>query len=152
MIQRIQTLYLILAIAAMTLLFFFPFAEILSGEGLVYTFEFDGLHNSDAELIYQTVPLIILISIIVGISLVSIFMYKQRITQMRLNFINMILMLGYVGLGYYYVNHFSTELKSVAVNYELYDVLPFVAALFTYLAIRAIGKDEALVRSIDRIR
>ena len=152
MIQRIQSLYLVLAIAAMVLMFFFPFAEILSVEGVVYTFEFDGLHNSNAELVYQAVPLIILISIIVGILLVSIFLYKQRITQMRLNFINMILMLGYVGLGYYYVNHFSTELESVAVNYELYDVLPFVAALFTYLAIRAIGKDEALVRSIDRIR
>jgi hypothetical protein len=152
MIQRIQSLYLILAIAAMVVLFFFPFAEILSVEGVVYTFEFDGLHNSNAELVYQTVPLIILISIIIVISVVSIFLYKQRITQMRLNFINMILMLGYVGLGYYYVNHFSNELESVAVNYELYDVLPFVAALFTYLAIRAIGKDEALVRSIDRIR
>jgi short subunit fatty acids transporter len=133
-------------------MFFFPFAEILSSEGLVYTFKFDGLHNSDAELIYQTVPLIILISVIIGITVVSIFFYKQRITQMRLNFVNMILMLGYVGLGYYYVSHFSTELESVAVNYEFYDVLPFIAALLTYLAIRAIGKDEALVRSIDRIR
>lgn len=152
MIQRIQTLYLFLAFAVMLLMFFFPFAEILSGEGLIYTFEFDGLQTSEKGMVFQSVPLIILLCVILGITIVSIFLYKERIIQMRLNFINMILMLGYVGLSYYYVRHFADKLESVAVNYELYGALPFVAALLTYLAIRAIGKDEALVRSIDRIR
>jgi len=153
MIQRIQTLYLFLALVAMGLMFFFPFAEILSGEGLIYIFKFDGLYASNGVSVYvQTIPPIILLGVILGITLVSIFLYKKRIIQMRLNFINMILMLGYAGLIYYYIYHFSEQLESVAVSYEFYDSFPFVAAIFTYLAIRAIGKDEALVRSIDRIR
>ena len=153
MIQRIQTLYLLLALVLMVLMFFFPFAEILSNEGMFYTFEFDGLHYINSEEVYvQTVPTIILLAMILGVNLVSVFLFKQRIVQMRLSFVNMILMLGFIGLIYYYVRQFSGELESVAVNYELYNVLPFAAAIFTYLAIRAIGKDEALVRSIDRIR
>ena len=153
MIQRIQTLYLFIAFVLMLLLFFFPLAEILSGEGQLYTFRFDGLYYAGHETVYiQTVPPIILLSVIVAINFISIFLYRQRITQMRINFINLILMLGYAGLVYFYVRDFSTTLDSEVVTYKLFDAFPFVSAIFTYLAIRAIGKDEALIRSIDRIR
>jgi hypothetical protein len=64
----------------------------------------------------------------------------------------MLLMLGYAGLVYFYVRDFSKTLDSELVTYKLFDAFPFVAAIFSYMAIRAIGKDEALIRSIDRIR
>ncbi|MCF8335476.1 MAG: DUF4293 domain-containing protein [Bacteroidales bacterium] len=153
MIQRIQTLYMFIAFVLMLLLFFFPLAEILSGEGQVYTYRFDGLYYAGHETVYiRTIPPIILLSVIVGINFISIFLYKRRITQMRINFINMLLMLGYAGLVYFYVRDFSNSLDSELITYKLFDAFPFVAAIFTYLAIRAIGKDEALIRSIDRIR
>lgn len=153
MIQRIQTLYLFIAFVLMLLLFFFPLAEILSGEGQLYSFRFDGLHYAGHETVYiQTVPTIILLSVIVAITFISIFLYRRRVTQMRINFFNMLLMLGYAGLVYFYVQDFSNSLESEFVRYKLFDAFPFVAAIFTYLAIRAIGKDEALIRSIDRIR
>lgn len=70
---------------------------------------------------------------------------------MRLNSFNIILMIGYLGLNYYYIQNFSKQLDGV-VSYEITTIFPFVAAILTYLAIRAIGKDEALIRSMDRIR
>lgn len=70
---------------------------------------------------------------------------------MRLNSFNIILMLGYMGLNYYYIHNFSRQLEGV-VSYQITAIFPFVAAVITYLAIRAIGKDEALIRSMDRIR
>ena len=153
MLQRIQTIYLLISLLLMALMFFFPYAEILSGEGSLYTFEFDGLHYIESAKVYiQTVPSIILLSVILAINLVVIFLFKKRITQMRVAFINLILMLGFLGLVYFYVNNFTTDLKAEAVSYKLYDALPLLAAIFNYLAIRAIGRDEALVRSIDRIR
>ena len=153
MIQRIQTLYLLLALILMGLLFYFPFAEILSGEGKLYTFKFDGLHYIESLEVYvQTVPSIILLSAILAINVVVVFLFKKRIIQMRVAFINMILMLGFVGLIYYYVKSFSGDLEAEAISYKIYDIFPFVAAILNYLAIRSIGKDEALVRSIDRIR
>ena len=49
------------------------------------------------------------------------------------------------------MRNFSKELDGI-VSYEITAIFPFVAAILTYLAIRAIGKDEALIRSMDRIR
>jgi predicted permease len=137
----------------MLALFFFPLADILSGEEQLYTFRFDGLYYAGHESVYiQTIPPIILLSVIVAVTFISIFLYRRRITQMRLNFFNMLLMLGYAGLVYFYVRDFSKTLDSELVNYKIFDAFPFVAAIFSYMAIRAIGKDEALIRSIDRIR
>lgn len=153
MIQRIQTLYLFISFILMLVLFFFPLAGILSSEGQLYTFQFDGLHYIDHQTVYiQTIPPIILLSVIVAVNFVTIFLYKRRILQMRLSFINMLLMLGYIGLSYFYITDFSNQLQAEAVNYKIVDAFPLVSAIFTYLAIRAIGKDEALIRSIDRIR
>ncbi|MGM0408670.1 MAG: DUF4293 family protein, partial [Bacteroidota bacterium] len=61
------------------------------------------------------------------------------------------LMIGYLGLNYYYIQSFVSQLNGI-VSYKITVIFPFVAAILTYLAIRAIGKDEALIRSMDRIR
>ncbi|MFO8233866.1 MAG: DUF4293 domain-containing protein [Bacteroidales bacterium] len=153
MLQRIQTLYLLISLILVALLFFFPFADILSAEGKLYSFHFNGLHYAELnELYIQTIPSIILLIVILLLNIVTIFLFKKRIIQMRIAFINMLLKLGFVGLGYFYVSNFSSNLEADAVSYKLYAVMPFIAVIFSYLAIRAIGKDEALVRSIDRIR
>jgi hypothetical protein len=153
MLQRIQTLYLFIALILMGLMFFFPYAEILSGEGRLYSFQFDGLYYIESLEVYvQTLPTIILLSVIPALSLVTIFLFRRRILQMRIAFINMLLMLGFMGLMYFYIRSFSNELQAEAVSYKIFDIFPAIAAILNYLAIRAIGKDEALVRSVDRIR
>ena len=153
MIQRIQTLYMFIAIILMLVLFFLPLADILSAEDQLYVFRFDGLYYAGHDTVYvQTIPPIILLAVIVGINFFSLFLYRRRIIQMRINFINMLLMLGYVGLVVFYVQDFSYRLNAQVVTYKIFNAFPFIAAVFMYLAIRAIGKDEALIRSIDRIR
>ncbi len=153
MIQRIQTLYLFVSFILMLMMFFFPLAELLPQGGETYTFRFDGLYYQDSTTIYyQAIPPIILLSVITLLNFITIFLYKRRIIQMRISFINILLMLGYVGLLYFYVSDFSNRLEAETVSYRIFDVFPVAAAILTYLAIRAIGKDEALIRSIDRIR
>ncbi|MDA3779033.1 MAG: DUF4293 family protein [Bacteroidales bacterium] len=95
MIQRLQTIFLLIATNFMGSIFFYPLAELLSGEGKLYIYGFDGLHiaNHQQELYLQIIPIIVLLSVIVFISFTSIFLYKRRIIQMRINFFNMILML-----------------------------------------------------------
>jgi len=153
MIQRIQTLFLLIATVLMEMIFFYPLADMLSGESQLYIYGYNGLRiaNEQQELYLKLVPIIVLLSVIVFISFVSIFLYKKRIIQMRINFINIMLMLGYMGLNYYYINNFSKQLEAV-VSYKIFAVFPLIAIIFTYLAIRSIGKDEALIRSMDRIR
>lgn len=152
MIQRIQSIYLLVASILLATLFAYPLAELLSSDGQLFIYNFNGISIENEEGLYLlTVPPIILLSILVGISFISIFLYKKRVVQMRLNSFNIILMLGYLGLNYYYIQNFSKQLDGV-VSYQIAAVFPFIAAILTYLAIRAIGKDEALIRSMDRIR
>ncbi len=152
MIQRIQSVYLLVATFLLASVFAYPYAELLSADGQLFIFNFNGLsiENQD-ELYFLTVPPIILLVITTLISFTSIFLYKKRIFQMRMNSFNIILMIGYLGLNYYYIQNFSKQLDGV-VSYQITAIFPFVAAVLTFLAIRAIGKDEALIRSMDRIR
>ena len=152
MIQRIQTVYLLVVTILLGSIFLFPFAELLSSDGQLFIFNFNGLSIENEEGLYLlTIPTIILLAVTVLISFSSIFLYKKRIIQMRMNSFNIILMIGYVGLNYYYIHNFSGQLDGV-VSYQVIAVFPLVAAILTYLAIRSIGKDEALIRSVDRIR
>jgi hypothetical protein len=152
MIQRIQSVYLIVVTILLASVFAYPYAELLSSGGQLFIFNFNGLSIESEEGMYLlTIPPMILLAIITLVSFVTIFLYKKRVLQMRLNSFNIILMLGYMGLNYYYIHNFSRQLEGV-VSYQITALFPFVAAVMTYLAIRAIGKDEALIRSMDRIR
>lgn len=152
MIQRIQTIFFFVITILMGSIFFFPYAELLVENEQIYTFNFNGLFLDGKEGFYlKTIPPIILLTIITLISFVSIFLYKKRILQMRINVINLVLMLGYVGLNYYYIKNFSSQLNGI-ISYNFIVIFPFISVILTYLAIRAVGKDEALIRSLDRIR
>jgi hypothetical protein len=107
--------------------------------------------ENEVGLYQLTIPPIILLCITTLIPFISIFLFKKRVIQMRLNSLNIMLLIGYVGLNYYYIHTFSKQLNAV-VSYQITAIFPFIAVVLTYLAIRAIGKDEALIRSMDRIR
>jgi len=152
MIQRIQSLYLLVVSILMGSLFMFPIAQLFGPESEIYEFYFNGLRLMDsAEQYVVTWPPMLLLCVIVLISFVSIFLFKKRVLQMRVNLFNIILMLGYVGLNYFYIRNFDKQMDGEVV-YQLIAVFPIISIILTYLAIRSIGKDEALIRSIDRIR
>ena len=154
MIQRIQTIYLLLAEMLVGILFFVPFAEIAGKEGNIYSFDIKGIYMEGipkTEIIYSSLPLIILWAVSLILILSTIFLYKNRILQMRLSTINIFILLGFCGLIFYYVWS-SANILSGVFSLTVYLVFPIIAAILIYLAIRAIAKDELLVRSIDRIR
>ena len=152
MIQRIQSIYLLVASILLATIFVFPYAELLGANDQVYIFNYNGLSILGQDNLYLlTVPPIILLVLTVLISFLSIFLFKKRILQMRLNFINLILILGYLGLNYYYIHSFSNQLNGM-VSYKITAAFPLVAVVLIFLAIKSIGKDEALIRSMDRLR
>lgn len=152
MLQRIQTVYLLVVAILMGSMFFYPYAELLAADNQVFAYYFNGLFiEGNKSAYFLTIPPAILLSIITLVSIVTIFLYKKRILQIRLSAINLMLMLGYSGLNYYYIKSFSSQLTGV-ISYNLIVIFPLISAVLTYLAIRAIGKDEALLRSLDRIR
>ena len=154
MLQRIQSIYLLGALLLITALFFVPFAEIVGSDGAIYVFDRAGVYLQEAknpEIIYSGLPIAIFLGIIVLVNLATIFSFKKRIRQIRLSVFNILLMIGLSGVIFYFTSH-SASLLNGKYSFEPSLVMPLIAVVLTYLAIRNIGRDEALVRSIDRIR
>ena len=147
MIQRIQTVYILIAEMLIASLFFLKFAD-LSVNNELYTFTIKGIFNGET-MVFDGLPIMIFIGLITLLHLVIIFMYKKRVLQIRITVFTIILLIGLTGLFFYFIYSGFTDVK---VAFKLPMAFPVVAVILDYLAIRAIGKDEALVRSLDRIR
>jgi hypothetical protein len=155
MIQRIQTLYLLLAVALMSLTLFLPLATIVDGanEIVIKAFAVNGLADvANALPIYLGLLLVISTALLLTI----IFLFKKRMLQIRLCVSAIVLLVGsaaFIGLYCYRV----CDLISASNSEHIFTVgfaalMPVVAIIPVVLAIRGIARDEALVRSLDRIR
>lgn len=147
MIQRIQTVFLLIAGLLIASIYKLNIAE-LSVEGELYVFNAFGIFKGE-NLVFDGLPVLILIGLIALLHLVIIFMYKKRIRQIRMIVFTIILQLGLFGIFFYFIH---AGFSGAEVAYKVPLVFPIVAIILDYLAIRSIGKDEALVRSLDRIR
>ena len=153
MIQRIQSLFLLLALICMSIFYFVPFGSLEMQTETGITDVPMGLYGVDlGEEHFSTLPLLILLSVVVLILLLTIFMYRHRILQIRICIFNLILTLGCSGLAFFFLYQASEKFAANNYHTSVLIVLPIVAAVFIGLAIRGIAKDEALIRSIDRIR
>lgn len=153
MIQRIQTLFLLLALILTAMLFYSPIAEILEGEQHLLVFKCTGLYNAEnEEIIIKTVPLIILLAVITLLYIVAIFLYKRRVLQSRICMLNILLLIGLAGLLFYYLTFVLRKIDMAGSSFKMAAVYPVICVILTYLAYRRIRKDELLVRSADTIR
>ena len=87
--------------------------------------------------------------------LVTVFLYRRRLLQIRLCVAEMVLLVGSAvmeGIYYYLGSRVVSELSFSTHGVGISIVLPVVSLLFAWLASRAIFRDEVLVRSVDRIR
>jgi len=147
MIQRIQTLYLLISAILVAFLFALPFAEIVK-DGSIYLFNFKGI-LLDGTLKENGMAISVLIGIILALHGFAILSYKNRIRQIRVIVFSILLMLGLFGMFFFFTYY---TFSGAQISFKLSLVFPLVAIILDYLAIRSIGKDEALIRSIDRIR
>ncbi|HBB00201.1 MAG: hypothetical protein A2W86_13100 [Bacteroidetes bacterium GWD2_45_23] len=150
MLQRIQTLFLLLAAAAMLVASVTPLAFFMyNGDKVV--FEAIGIYLNEV-LNDSTWGLFTLGMVSSVLSLITVFLYKQRILQIRLSVFNAMLMIGfYLYFGFILYNLFPVEnlvFQKVGVGL----IMPVIAIILTILAIRKIGADEALIRSLNRLR
>jgi hypothetical protein len=155
MIQRIQTLYLIGIVILSGIVAFSPIADLLNKvDNLNYLVDYNGISlvKSTGNIIESRIWGLTTISLVVSIlALITIFSFKNRLKQIRLTVINMIFIICYYIFLIIYLwsacarLHTDWHLRFVAV-------LPLVNLILSYLAIGAIGKDEKLIKSMDRIR
>lgn len=171
MIQRIQTLYLLVAAALCLACLCLPIGRFVSDGGdLVGTLYNLWLHQpsqlgdtlqvADAPVLAQDAAgthsfapwalFAVLLLTTIGL-LFSIFIYRTRLVQSRLVMFCCILLLGwyliYVAFAYLLGQQYEASFTPT-----VWAAFPAVACILAYLAFRAILKDEALVRSLDRLR
>ena len=145
MIQRIQTLYLLLVVVLGTLLCVFSPVQFLLPEATEYV----SLHAMDKW------PMAVMTMAVPVLALVTIFLFKRRTLQIRLCAVEMVLLLGVLilyGLYYWFTIKSFENFTLDHLQFGWAAPMPVVALILTYLASRAIFKDEMLVRSLDRIR
>ena len=149
MIQRIQSLWLLLASSAALLMYFFPIIQ-LTPENALYIHQYDSLTIAGMDNIIQSGYIVAgLLGLIAFLSFIGIFLYKKRILQMRVCMIISLLVIFLMAL----ISIFSfSSLDKPIIAIGLSAVLPVIIFIFVLMARRAIKKDEELVRSVDRLR
>ena len=154
MIQRIQTVYLLLIVALMTAGLFLPLS-VLQLNDTLYSFDVMGVKtmlSETPELVYPAWELFALCAVIILLALITIFFYRKRILQIRLCIFNGLLLIGFYVLFIFFIVTMKKSLGDFSITGKIALTFPFVCLIFDYLAIRNIGADEALVRSLDRLR
>jgi len=138
MIQRQQSLWLLLSAVASFLSFKFPFytGNILENN----MSRFEELNGG------SNFYLLVLTGASVLISAITIFMFKDRKTQVKLTFGGIIISIALLAL------YFSQLKKFSAGNFALTSIFVLAILIGYIMALRGIWKDEKLVKSLDKLR
>lgn len=150
MIQRIQTVYLLLIAGLMLAMLFLPLSSFAGADGSLFIFKALGV-TSELKVVFETWPVVIPVVAVVVNSLIVISQYKKRPLQLKLAGTNVLLILAFYCAFFYYAWSFmKTTPVEITIGFSL--AFPLVALLLNLLAVKAIKKDEKLVRSLNRIR
>lgn len=149
MIQRKQTIFLLLALCAVIVCLCLPIGR-LEGNGLAGELSWYnlGVYSSGG---LNAHPTLFIDLVVVGtLSFITIFLYKRRPLQLKLCAANIILCLVWYGVYIFAaVAGFASE-GNFHINFAA--CLPLVAMVFLFLARRGVKADEELIKSMDRIR
>ena len=162
MIQRRQTVYMLLSAIVSVLLFFMPLVSFVAN-GSAMSFTIFGIKNPIDTILLSTTytwPLVVLTVLMTILPVYTIFIYKKRELQIRLCRLVLLLTVVFIGLVFLYYE--SDLLKVIAavegdtyeldVAYFVGMVMPLVNLVLQILAIRGIKKDIELLKSVDRLR
>jgi glucan phosphoethanolaminetransferase (alkaline phosphatase superfamily) len=149
MIQRIQSLYLLIAAAAYVCLFFFPFAGFVVGEK---NYSLSVLGVTENGMVYQgAAPLLAGVILLIILAITIIFLYKKRMVQSRMTAICLLLNVGLIAGMFFFSDSVAGTLGAKA-DFETGTYIVIVPLVFLVLANRSIRKDEIKVKAADRLR
>ncbi|MGK0387023.1 MAG: membrane protease YdiL (CAAX protease family) [Patiriisocius sp.] len=136
MLQRIQTIYLIIAALIMAALYiWFPVVTNAAGETII---------SNQEPLVFG------LIFTSIALAIIAVLTFKKRQTQFVLNRLNIIL--NFVLLGVFVYRSLNISGETLVSEKGIGVLLPILSIVFLAVANKAIKKDEDLVKSVDRLR
>ncbi len=136
MLQRIQTIYLIISAAILGSLYLW-FPTVVNTDGIV--------------IIERSEPLVFgLMFFSIVLSIISIISFKTRQKQFILNRLN--ILSNFILLGVFVYRSLTLSGETLVSEKGIGVFLPLISIVFLVLANKAIKKDEDLVKSADRLR
>lgn len=149
MIQRIQTVYLLVVAILAVVMISLPVGSFVTPDYHMSELTNLALVSEEGVSDYAPWALFALQTVSAILALVTIFLYKKRMLQIRLTLFNMLVLVGY----YVTLVIFVLNLKGDTSFVPSWTVcLPLISIILSWLAIRAIGKDEMLVKAYERLR
>ena len=140
MIQRIQTVYLLTVTGLLITAMCLPMGYFTDTMG-EHPFKALGMDVNGAFQSTWGLFGILMLSTIVAFA--TIFLYKNRMLQIRMSIFNSLLL-----VGYYFA--LKNDENLFRIGWAL--CLPLVSIILNILAIRSIGRDEVMVKAADRLR
>ena len=149
MIQRIQSIYLLivtgLLIAAMCL----PVGQFIASDGVTaYVFKPLGVTLTD-DAFQSTWGLFGILFLSTVVAFCTIFLFRNRMLQVRMTVFNSILLIGYYAAFFVFMFMLKDDLD-FQLGWAL--CLPAISIILNYLSFRAIYRDEVMVKAADRLR
>lgn len=154
MIQRIQTIWLIITTLLSGFLMKGPIINFSANNELTLYLSFTGIHNykySGPELLTGSIALSAVIILIPVISVLTIFLYKRRRIQKVVSLVAVTFSVCLLILLSYYT-YLAIKNYSAVLVPGIKMFLPFAIVIFSFLGYKGISSDDNLVRSYDRLR
>jgi hypothetical protein len=155
MIQRIQTLYLLASSILVLLWYFMPLADLVNYESN-FTFSIYGIKNPDDQTwLYHTLIISIITTISIIATVATIFLYKNRKLQIKASQFLLLLYTTLVAVAFLIIDNAKSLLSlsnEIIIHHKISILFPLISLVLIFLAIKAIKRDEELVRSADRLR
>lgn len=147
-IQRIQSLYLLIAVILMAVFAFFPALTFeLGGREFVY----GALEAGKVGVTHIDPLMLMLIVLICLLAFIDIFLYKNLQRQMTVCFVDIII--GLAMLVAICIEAFVVSGKEgLTLTWQWYLALPILSIIFLMLAHKAMSRDKKMLRDADRLR
>jgi hypothetical protein len=155
MIQRIQSLFLALVTIISLFLFRGGYLIFKENSGSEIKVLFSGIVRNtvgeESQLLQMAYPYSALVILIPVLSLIALFLYKNRKIQMWLVLTLVVIELFLIALSVYYFR-FVSSTYAAPFDPGFMLLIPLIILLLSGFAYRGIKKDDQLVKSYDRLR
>lgn len=153
MFFRIQSLFLTIAAGLLISMFFAPMIRFVGEDTVIHFVEVAAFKGFTLTTIFQLVCAVL--------SIVTLVSFKNRIRQIRLCNLNTLILIGYqVIIAIYFFQRNNPDKPLGLLQQTLGEspiftipcIFPICAAILTFIAMRYVARDEALVIASSRLR
>lgn len=152
MIQRIQSVYLLVVTILLVVAMCQPVGNFIGADGIATNvFKPLGVALADGSF-HSTWGLFSILLLSAVITLCTIFLFRNRMLQVRMTIFSSILLIGYYVAFAVFMFVLQNDLDAMTFQLGWALCLPVVSIVLNYLAFRAIYRDELMVKAADRLR